>query len=256
MPCVATPCSADREILPWRERYRQEMNCQIIHDSIHRRPGWTRSWLLSVDGVTAGFASLAEAGPWTGRPTLFEFHVSPEFRRHVFMLFEALLAASGARFIETQSNSTLLTAMLHAWSQNATSEKILFEDVTTTALPSHAAVLRRVTTVADDQTCIARRDGSSKWILELEGAVVGEGGIAFHYNPPYGDIYMDIVEPLRRRGLGAYFVQELKRACRELGGIPAARCDPANLASRQTCQKAGFAPCGHLLVGAIASAGS
>ena len=29
------------EILPWRELYRQEMNCQIVHDSLHGREGWT-----------------------------------------------------------------------------------------------------------------------------------------------------------------------------------------------------------------------
>jgi hypothetical protein len=28
-------------ILPLRARYRQEMNCQIVHDSIHSREGWT-----------------------------------------------------------------------------------------------------------------------------------------------------------------------------------------------------------------------
>jgi hypothetical protein len=33
--------SCASEILGLRERYREEMNCQIVHDSIHRRTGWT-----------------------------------------------------------------------------------------------------------------------------------------------------------------------------------------------------------------------
>src|ERR1022692_3123677 len=40
------------------------MNCQIVHDSIHRRPGWTREYALELDGATVGFGSVAIAGPW------------------------------------------------------------------------------------------------------------------------------------------------------------------------------------------------
>jgi hypothetical protein len=50
-------------------------------------------------------------------------------------------------------------------------------------------------------------------------------------------------------GLGAYFAQELKRIAYEMGGIPAARCDTDNVASRKTLQKAGFVPFAHILVG-------
>jgi GNAT superfamily N-acetyltransferase len=244
--------SPPAEILPLRERYRQEMNCQIVHDSIHRRVGWTETYRLRVDGATAGFGSKAIGGPWRAKPTVFEFYVVPEQRGNAFALFDALLAASGARFIETQTNGPLLAIMLHAYSRDAVSEKIIFADAVTMALPSGGATLRRVSTPDEDRQCFDRRDGSSDWTLELEGAPIGKGGIAFHYNRPYGDVYMEIAEPFRRRGFGAYFVQELKRVCRELGGIPAARCDPTNVASRQTCQKAGLVPCGHLIRGTIA----
>ena len=73
----------------------------------------------------------------------------------------------------------------------------------------------------------------------------------WHYNPPYGDIYMEVAEPFRRRGLGSYLVQEIKRACRERGGIPGARCNVNNAASRKTLQKAGFVPCGNILTGIL-----
>jgi RimJ/RimL family protein N-acetyltransferase len=144
-----------------------------------------------------------------------------------------------------------LAVMLHAYSRDATSEKTIFADSSTTTLCSGGTVLRRVTTEGEDRNCFGCRGGSSEWTLELKGTVIGQGGVAFHYNQPYGDVYMEIAEPYRRRGFGSYFVQELKQVCRELGGIPAARCDPNNVASLQTCQKAGFVPVGHLMSGSI-----
>ena len=77
--------------------------------------------------------------------------------------------------------------------------------------------------------------------------VVANGGILYHYNRPYGDIYMEVAEAYRRRGIGSYFVQELKRICYEGGSIPCARCNPDNTASRKTLQKAGFVPYALLL---------
>src|ERR1700730_12987486 len=68
------------EIAPLREQYRQEMNCQIIHDSIHGRPGWTREYALALDGATIGYGSLAVNGPWRDRHALYEFYVQREHR--------------------------------------------------------------------------------------------------------------------------------------------------------------------------------
>ena len=72
------------------------------------------------------------------------------------------------------------------------------------------------------------------------GVIVAAGGLLYHYNPPYGDIYMEVAASHRRCGYGSYLVQELKRTAYELGKIPAARCNVANEASRRTLQKAGF----------------
>jgi hypothetical protein len=52
-------------------------------------------------------------------------------------------------------------------------------------------------------------------------------------------------------GYGSYLVQALKRICYEIGKTPAARCSASNTASRQTMQKAGLLPCGHILVGDV-----
>lgn len=250
MRVEVVPCPSE-VVLPLRERHRAEMGCQILFDQIHTRAGWTETFALSVDGAPAGFGTKAIDGPWRERPTILEFFVVPEQRSHAFRLFEALLAATRASHIETQSNGTLLAHMLHVWSRDAVSESILFADGGPTDLPANGATVRRETSERAIQAAIEERGGGGKWELLVDGAVAGEGGVLFHYNRPYGDVYMEIAEPFRRRGLGAYLVQEVKRACRALGVIPAARCNPTNLASRLTLQKAGFVPCGHLLRGSI-----
>jgi GNAT superfamily N-acetyltransferase len=250
-PIVAAP-SDSAGVLPLREDYRREMNCQIVHDSIHRRNGWSKTYLLSVGGAAAGFGSIAIAGPWTDKPTVFEFYVLPEHRSRAFDLFEALVAASGARFIVTQSSNVLQAVMLYTFARDITADAILFHDRATTTLPSMGAELHR--TMPDDEirSCMDRCDGGPEFTLTLDGATVATGGILFHYNRPYGDIYMDVVEAHRRRGFGAYLVQELKRVAYEFGSIPAARTNSANIPSRKTLQKAGFVPCANILNGTIA----
>ena len=172
--------SAAPDVLPFRERYREEMNCQIVHDSIHRRAGWTLTYLLESAGVAVGFGSVALGGPWKDKPTLFEFYVLPEHRTRAFDLCEALRAAADARFMEIQSNDTLLAVMLHAYASDIVSEKIVFRDKLETALPANGATLRRVTSDADTLTHIEQRQGGPEWRLELDGQVIGQGGILFH----------------------------------------------------------------------------
>ena len=227
------------------------MNCQIVHDSIHRRSGWTSTYALSLGDMMAGFGSIAIGGPWVGQPTLFEFYVLPEFRGGAFHLFEALLDASGARLITAQSNDPLLPVMLHTYARDIGSGSIVFRDGITTALTSDDAILEQVTADEETRAAIAQRQGGTEWRLRVKGEIVATGGILFHYNEPYGDIYMDVAEPFRRRGFGAYLVQELKRVAHGLGSIPAARCGPENIASRRTLQRAGFVPYAHILNGTI-----
>ena len=69
-----------KEILPWRELYRQEMNCQIVHDSLHAREGWTQPYLIEWDGEVVGYGSIVVGGPWAGTRTLFEFYVMEKQR--------------------------------------------------------------------------------------------------------------------------------------------------------------------------------
>ena len=249
---TATTASAD-DVLPLRERYREEMNCQVVHDSIHRRRGWTVTYALRVDGVTAGFGSKAIGGPWTDKPTIFELYILPEYRSRAFDIFEALVAASSARFLKIQSNNLLQSVMLHTYARDIESDAIVFQDSLTTALPSMGTTMHCLMPESQIRQCIQARDGGPEWRLELNGETVATGGILFHYNQPYGDIYMDVPESHRRRGFGAYIVQELKRAAYQLGAIPGARTNTGNIASRKTLQKAGLVPYANILTGTIAA---
>lgn len=246
--------STAEEILPLRTRHRAEMNCQIVHDSIHRRAGWTLSYLINSEGSQAGFGSVAIAGPWTSKPTFFEFFVLPEYRCRAFDLFEAFLVAGNPRFFEVQSNDVLATVMALTYGQGISTEKIVFQDEQATSLRAPGTVLRSVTPEQETWSSLERRQGGGEWLLELDGAEIGKGGILFHYNRPYGDIYMEVDAPFRQRGFGSYLVQELKRICYGLGAIPCARCSPTNVASRRTLQRAGFVPFAHILIGSIATA--
>lgn len=227
------------EVRALRERHRREAACQIVHDSALPR-GLADPYLILVDGGAAG-----HAGVWNryyeGR--VVEFYVLPRFRPVASDLFRELLGASGATHVEAQTNMSLMAAMLEEWARDVVEEKVLFEDGATTSLASPGALFRRATPGDDGP------DG--EWVLEAEGRVVAAGGVLYHYNPPYGDVYMEVVDGARRRGFGSYLVQELKRVCREGGKIPAARCDPGNAASRRTLEKAGFVVCGRVLAGAI-----
>src|SRR6266542_2673268 len=159
------------DILPWRDMYRLEMNCQIIHDSLHSRKGWTEPYLLIAAGVTVGYGSIAVGGPWKGKPTVFEWYVVPQYRSRMFDLFSALLSASGTATIETQSNDTLLTVMLHTFAQSVTSESILFHDKLTTSHSPPGAIVRRAT--PDDAALLRSHelDAEATWVVELERKV-------------------------------------------------------------------------------------
>lgn len=235
---------------PLRDVFRAEMRCQIIHDAIHRRPGWTHEYLLRRNGVPAGYGSVAMAGPWRERPAVYEFYVLPDHRSHVFDLFEALSTASAAPAIEMQTNDVIGSVALHAYARNVTVEAMLFHDRLTTSHSLPPNVVLRAPTAAEAPDSPSE-DRRWRVVVDAEGDIVASGGVLFHYNPPYGDIYMDVDERFRRRGFGTVIVQELKRLCYDRGFIPGARCRVDNAASRRTLQRAGFVPCGHILTGLL-----
>jgi GNAT superfamily N-acetyltransferase len=236
------------EITPLRELHRQAMNCQIMHDSFPRR-GFSDPYLICVDGHVAGYGLVANQH-WP--ETVHEFYTVPGYRAAALPMFRQLLVVSQAAKILAQTNDRLLLLMLYDCAAEITSETILFEDGFPTYLTCPTGALRKVTEADKDRLAEQKLDSDSDWMIESDGVPVATGGVAFHYNPPYGDLYMGVAEAHRRRGYGSYMVQELKRIAYEIGRKPAARCNVSNVASRTTMQKAGMLPCARLLVGDVA----
>jgi GNAT superfamily N-acetyltransferase len=235
------------EITPLRDLHRQRMNCQIMHDSFPPR-GFSDPYLLRVDGRIAGYGLVANRH-WP--ETVHEFYVIPACLPAALPMFRQLLEVSQARQILAQTNDRLLLLMLYDCATNITTETILFEDGFTTHLPCPVGLFRRVTGEDKEKLEAQKLDAGSDWMIESDGLPVATGGVTFHYNPPYGDLYMGVHEAHRQRGFGSFMVQELKRISYELGKRPAARCNVANVASRKTLQKAGMLPCSRLLVGDV-----
>jgi GNAT superfamily N-acetyltransferase len=237
------------DVAPLRELYRQEANCQIIHDAILPR-GWADPYVIEVDGRLAGYG-----GVWNridaGR--LMEFYTLPHARTVALSLFRELLGVSRATSIEAQSNMPLMMAMLYDCGKNVVAENILFHDAWTTGLTCPDGLFRRAQ--PEDTMPQQHDEPLGQWVIEAGGEVVATGGFLCHYNPPYADVYMEVTESARRKGYGSYLVQEVKRVCYESGKKPAARCSPSNVGSRRTLEKAGLLPCGRLLTGEVRQPG-
>ena len=156
-----------REIQSMRDIYRHEMNCQIMFDSIHTRPGWTHEYSITEGESKLGYGSVAVAGPWQGKPTVYEFFLLPQHRTRLFDAFVAFLRSSGATAIETQSNAGLLTVMLLTFAPTVASESILFHDKVTTAYAPPDALFRQVTPEDAGQIAQQQLDPDARWLARL-----------------------------------------------------------------------------------------
>jgi GNAT superfamily N-acetyltransferase len=244
------------EILTMRDLYRQEMNCQIVHDSHHAR-GFTSQYVLLHDGRVAGYGCIGDYDT-QGRDVVTEFYVTPEHGGSASELFGGLLAASGASQVQAQTNDRLLSLMLYDFCRHdsITGETLLFADAGDARLsPPADAKFRRIEDSERKALTTRRNEPPGTFGIEIDGEIVGTGGYLCHYNPPYGDVYMEVSEKSRRRGIGSYLVQEIKRVCFEAGKRPSARCSCSNVASRRTLEKAGFRLCARVLRGIIDGTG-
>jgi GNAT superfamily N-acetyltransferase len=237
------------EVRPFRDLHRRETGCQLVlHSWLDRR--WADPYLLRLGGRAVGYGLVGgvRADP---KDTVTEFYVLPAHRAAALPLFRRLLAVSRAGVIEAQTNDPLLALMLYDCAGRVETDTVLFHDAVTTGLAAPGATFRRATEADRGRVFPHAGEPVGGWVVEAGGEVVATGGLLFHYNVPFGDVHMEVAEPHRRRGYGSYLVQELKRACYEMGRVPAARCKAGNGASRATLQKAGLLPCGRLLVGTL-----
>ena len=121
-----------------------------------------------------------------------------------------------------QTNDVLLTLLLYDCATEIASDTILFHDALTTHLDIPEVTFRPVTEADKERIFEHKAEPVGDWLIERDGVIVATGGITTHYNPPYGDLYMEVDERFRRRGYGSYLIQELKRASYETGLVPAA----------------------------------
>ena len=244
MQISVTPCHA-HELLHLHQLYRDEADCQLVHDSFWFR-GLLDAYSIHIDRAVAGHGAVANR---YGKGRLLEFYLHPRFRTDAPEILREVLEETGATHIEAQSNIPFMLAMFEAFTSDRLVEKTLFADATCTELmPPARACFRHKRTEAELPIFRHEVEPEGDWVLEADGEIVATGGSLTHYNPPYADLYMEVAQAHRGRGFGSYLVQELKRACCDAGKRPAARCDPANEASRKTLERAGMAVCGELLV--------
>jgi GNAT superfamily N-acetyltransferase len=236
------------EIEPLRNLFLEESNFQIRYDAVHRR-GWSDSYLLMMDGQPAGYGSVKGMENLADRDSIFEFYVIPSFRGNAELLFTDLVKISGATLVVCQSNEALLTSLLYKFCDDQSSDVILFKDEHPTAhrLPGVVFRKRRVEDKIFDHTS----EPVGEYLLESQGSVLATGGYLLHYNFPFADLYMEVREDFRRKGLGSFLLQEIKRECYSAGRVPAARCNATNHASRATLLKAGMRIAGCMLKGVI-----
>lgn len=237
-----------KQILSLRNLFLQENNFQIRYNAVHER-GRADSYLIIVDTITIGYGSIKGNENPAERNTIFEFYIVPSFRHLSSIAFAKLLSISKASFIECQSNDLILTTKLYEFGQNVNANVVLFKDQTSTSMYlDHVDFRPRKD---DDEIFEHKLEPVGDFVLERNKVIVATGGFLLHYNVPFADLYMEVREDCRQKGLGSFLLQEVKKQCYLSGRVPAARCDLNNLASRATLLKAGMTVAGFMLLGAV-----
>lgn len=242
MKIVVSP--ADRDLVrPLREAFREAAGCQVVPYSMFER-GHCNPYLLHVDGQLAGYVGV-RTRYYPGH--LQEFHVFPTYEDRLDELLEAAITESGATHLYIQTNLPPLNRIAFHFANTFTVENILFSDGATPG-PS----LPDATGLVAVQNPEPNHPDSRDFALERDGEILVKGGYLCHYNAPYADVHMEVMEAHRGQGLGSAFVAGVRRMAHLAGKIPAARTSPDNVASRRTLLRAGFQICGHVLLGEIA----
>jgi RimJ/RimL family protein N-acetyltransferase len=217
-----------------RNQFLQENNIQFVLDKCHRY-GWADTYIFTKNGEQAGYGSVWGKDKREDRDAIFEFYLIESVRNVSNQFFALFCRASNASYIECQSNDRFLYPMFEKFAINTYAEAILFAD-------DHE------TNLLVDKSSIERKDHANpddcQYVINYDSKVAGTGGFMLNYNVPYADIYYEIHEDYRRKGLGSFFVQELKKEIYKMGRVPAARCNVTNAISKATLLKAGFIVCG------------
>lgn len=239
MDVSVQPSPAER-VRAYKERYRAEAGCQIYGDSALGR-GIADPWLVSVAGAAVGYGAV-----WNRyhKGAVVEFYVEPDVRDAADALFGAFARAAGASHAQAQTNLRFCSALFRRHAVTEELQHPMFGDWADPELgcPGQAFEFAEVPNPSPNHP------DSRDYAMRVGGEVVASGGYLCHYNPPYADVHMEVVEGFRGRGWGSLFVQQVARAALANGKVPGARCNPANLASWRTLERGGFRVVGLVLL--------
>lgn len=228
-------------IAPLRENFLRENNIQFVLDKCHRY-GWADVYAFTAKESLVGYGSIWGNVEREDRDAIFEFYLIEDYRHLAETFFATFAETSGASWIECQTNDKFLYPMFEKFATNGGAEAILFEDLhqTTLSMPGTWLSARQQSNPDDCQ-----------YVMIHNNIQVGEGGFMLNYNFPYADIYYSVDERYRGKGLGTFFIQELKKEIYKIDRVPAARCNVSNTISKATLLKAGMQVCGMRMVGQL-----
>jgi GNAT superfamily N-acetyltransferase len=238
------------EISALRQDFLAANHCQIRYHARYTR-GWASTFLLSLNnGKAIGYGSIMGLEDLAARDTIFEFHLLATYQSHWEMAFQALAQASGAVYVECQTNTPLLYRCLQTFCAEVQTPVFLFGKYTDTNLPNPGCLFRPRS--SDDHSIFEHHsEPLGDQVLIKGDKILATGGYLSHYNPPYVDLYMEVHPDHRQEGLGSFLIQELCRLCLSKKRIPAARCNFENEASRRTLLKAGLQQVGMMAQGKL-----
>ncbi|MBS1524063.1 MAG: GNAT family N-acetyltransferase [Bacteroidetes bacterium] len=237
-------------ILPLRNLFLQECNFQVRYNAVHER-NLSDSYLVKDGDAAIGYASVKGRDDLSLRDAIFEFYLMPAWRKYSSAVFKELLSVSKVSCIECQSNDPLLSGMLYEFATGIYSDVILFKNGPVTDMHIPGAIFRE--RQHGDTLFEHYSEPEGTHVIEVGGKVVATGGFLLHYNKPFADLYMEVLESYRRKGYGSLMIQEVKKACFRAGRVPAARCNITNKPSKATLLKGGLEIAGYMLSGDVKS---
>ncbi|MEL6193572.1 MAG: GNAT family N-acetyltransferase [Bacteroidota bacterium] len=232
------------DILPLRALYLQELHAQSRYHACHER-GWADEYGVFEGDQMIGYGSIKGLEELKDRDAIFEFFLLPTYRDVSKKVFLQLIDTSKATHAEAQSNDGLMCRMLYEFGKPVKTEVVLFKEGRHTKMRKDNVLFRRRKT--EDEVLGDKDEPSGDYVLEKDGSIIADGGFLLHYNPPFADVFMEVVPEFRNRGYGRYLVQEIKKECYLAGKVPAARCNLSNQTSRACLEAAGFEVAGYML---------
>jgi GNAT superfamily N-acetyltransferase len=238
------------EIEALRALFLEENKFQIRFDAVHRR-GWSDAYLLIWADKKIGYVSIKGFENTGDRDSIFEFFLLPEATEKAPDIFPLIIQTTGAKYIECQTNEPLLSAMQRRFLKSICTEALLFGNPFDAGLTAPKGCLFRQIETTDHPIFDHHSEPEGGYGVEKDGKIAATGGFLTHYNFPFADLFMEVRADCRQSGIGSYLIQELIKTCFAAGRVPAARCNPHNIASQKALLKGGFRQVGAVLSGSI-----